>query len=570
MKIRIKKIDNSVNNFNVLGIPNIGKPKMMTPGNDYNFKDASYVKEIPMFQMGGKLVAETENTVVNPMLEDFIEVQTEVNETILLPNGNLVKVKADQLHKNMKRDKVTDHIPVNSYIFSNDKRMRMSKDDTVRGVKIDDISLGKEIYQYDEHEFTKGTKDIKFSDIFKGKKNLTPAQLSMNIKNKFKLAEDLDYFSEKANHENKIQRSEYFQVLQALNEAKKPLSKQEEVATYQYGGSPVHAQLGKLLYYGTPAWMVGSLLGKRKENQQIEENARIKAEYEKAYNESRQGLQGVGQAGIASNLASYMASLNAPLNRTNDNQEEISRLKSAYSGANKQLDALKYSGQNGSATSLFNNISSNPRITTASLLANQIQLNNNLSANITNQLVSNRLNEAQQVNSYTTDARNSYNNALNNRNTQLYNANIAGVSNVGRSVTDNLSNLNNFDTSKRFQMIELDQYQKELAKSARDLPKREITDVLEGVGQVGMAIATGGISIPGLGNKSQGAESQSLINANASNIVRNGISQFDQQRTQTPFQSAPIGRTPLLNVPQIQDQTLEGLAKYLQNYRIRY
>lgn len=40
-------------NYPVMGIPNIGMPMMMYPGQDYNFPNADYVDEYPQMQGGG-------------------------------------------------------------------------------------------------------------------------------------------------------------------------------------------------------------------------------------------------------------------------------------------------------------------------------------------------------------------------------------------------------------------------------------------------------------------------------------------------------------------------------------
>lgn len=523
--------------FNVLGIPNVGSPRMMQPGSEYIFPKASYVTEVPMFQYGGT-ATDINTTVVNPMIEgEYIPIQTEKDETILLPNGNLVKVKANKLHKKMKSDEVTDYVPNNSYIFSNDKSMKIDKSSTIRGIKLEDISMGDNIYQYSENELTKGSKEVLFTDIFKKDKVLTPAELSIRIKDKFKLIDHEDYFVNRANTENKQQRMQYFDVLRSLNELKKP---QESTTMYRYGGPVEKAQLGKALYYTTPLWAIGEIFGNINKNKQLKQNKQIKGQYEQAFQAGQDRLQNVNNAGMLSNIASYAASLNVPLNRTNDYNTEISALESSYNRNNQRLQNQKYTGLNGNTNSMFNQLSSNPRLNLNGLLANQIQLNNQLASNITSQQVAADSDYTNRRNQYTSAATDAYNNALNTRDTQLYNANVTGISNIGRSYTDGLSNMNNYQTNRDFSMLELENKLREMANSAKSKTISEVQGVADGIGQIGTTLLTSGLISGGGGgnqqpNPYQGYRSPDLM-------MSQGMAKFEQDR-------AAQYRTSLLPMP---------------------
>ena len=542
--------------FNVLGIPNVGSPKIMSPGSNHTFPKASYVTEIPMFQYGGT-ASEMNTTVINPMVEgEYIPIQTEKDETILLPNGNLVKVKADKLHKNMKRDKVTDYVPNNSYIFSNDKSMKIDKSSTVRGIKLEDISMGDNIYQYSENELTKGSKEVLFTDLFKKDKALTPAELSVRIKDKFKLIDHQDYFVDRANMENKQQRMQYFDVLRSLNELKKP---QESATMYRYGGPVEKAQLGKALYYTTPLWAIGEIAGSIQKKKQIKENNKIRGEYEQAFQAGQDRLQNVNNAGMLSNIASYAASLNVPLNRTNDYNTEISALESSYNRNNQRLQNQKYTGLNGNTNSMFNQLSSNPRLNLNGLLSNQIQLNNQLASNITSQQVAADSDYTNRRNQYTSAATDAYNNALNTRDTQLYNANVTGVSNIGRSYTDGLASMNNYQTNRDFSMLELENKLREMAKSAKSKAVSEVQGVAEGIGQIGTTLLTSGIGIPGLGGGSQQTNYTPTDYRMQQNTSNEQIRNIRPHLINNPYEGS---RTPLLPIP---DPTEETILRELYN-----
>ena len=209
--------------FQVLGIPNVGKPVIMKPGKDYKFKNADYVTEIPMYQYGGEVQPQSEPKYI----------QAEIGEYIELPDGSLHKVKAEKRHKQMEKDEITDQSPDGSYIYSNDPKMKIDLNYKMDGVKIRDFNLGYSITDYKEGEIIPGPKKILFADKFTGNK-LTPAEMAAQLNKTFstKVIKD-DVFSKETSKENLEHRREYLEIVKALNEYMKPANKPMKA---QFGG----------------------------------------------------------------------------------------------------------------------------------------------------------------------------------------------------------------------------------------------------------------------------------------------------------------------------------------------
>lgn len=459
------------------------------PATSFNqFKLGGYV---PKYQYGGVVnTADDYNTtIIDPNnTEEYSAIQTEIGETILLPNGNLVRVKADRLHKNMKDNLVTDIVPINSYVFSNDKKMILTKDKMIKGLKLSDIVMGKPIIEYKENDNTKGLQDIKFIDMFKGAKALTPAKISENIKSKFKLEDEFDYFTERSNKENKEQRYDYFQLLTQLSESKKPASKQAPM--FRYGGYTVpKASLGELIYYTTPLGIFGELAANRSKKKQEKLNAIEYAKTQGIYDNYMKQAGFADNTAIAGNMATMMAGMNAPLARTSDYNEEISRTNSAYDRANRLL-RNNISQPNYSA---MNYGSVNPRMDMSSTVVNSINQSNASNAQINNQLSGNILQQNDIINRYITQGQGEYNQALNNRDNTVYNASVQGISGIGQSVTDKYSNFANRTFDKDMNLHQLDLMLKEKASNRGELVRGKFKTVADSAGNLALSAFSSGL-----------------------------------------------------------------------------
>ncbi len=565
--------------FPVIGVPNKGKPMVMQPGQQYTFHGAKYVKELPLkFQFGGYAATENENSImINPVFEDVTEIQTEDGEFIALEDNSIVRVKATKLHKNMKNDKVTDILPGKSYIFSNDESMILSLDKKVNGIDLNELSMGKGVFEYKENEFTKGPEDIQFNKIFKGKTKATPAELANNIKNIYKIVESKsDFFTERANMENREQRGEYLSVLKALNEYKKPKSDRQlpqakfgmamednfnvglpkyynnynnAIDTYdglsmkavdpykqadnnfkamynissvtnpklfKYGGVP-QAQLGKLLYYTSPLGIVGEIFGNRAERKQKEENARVLDQY-KGYQD--QYLQGINQSGQANNLGtlgSYLSSLNTPLAAYDDMNSAYSTIDNAYGRANKILESSKYTanGLNSNANSAARYMDPN---TMGAYMANTSNQYNQTIAGINGQLANNELSRASTLSGIATQGTANRNNAYNSWRERINAANTQGIANLGTSYASSTMNNTNALYKTQLDRLAFEDELRQRAANAKAKVVNEAQGVGEGIGQAAAAIATSGASfaggIGGNSNTGLGPNSQSSFNFN--------------------------------------------------------
>ena len=196
----------------------------------YEVNMKNYTTGPTIVKKGGKLKYQTGGEVQPP-----IPVQTEKGETVLLPDGKLVNVNAKKMHKNMDGKEVTDILPAGSFVFSNDKDMKISKD------KAKKIELGYDNVHYDENKI--GTPpDMKtLADFFpKGKKDMTFAELSKEIRNKYKASDrKFDAFAAKTKQINMQNRAPLLEALKMLNVDKMPKSAREEqgLPKMQFGGN---------------------------------------------------------------------------------------------------------------------------------------------------------------------------------------------------------------------------------------------------------------------------------------------------------------------------------------------
>lgn len=149
-----------------------------------------------------------------------VEVQTEKGETVLLPDLSVVDVAARKKHKNMKDDEVTDLLPEGAYVFSN--QIELEKD------KVSETILGTEPVVYKEGELPNLPKDVTLEEFFGGKKKETVANLSKNIREKYKITDTEDsVLSVRTQEENRISRALRLPLLAQMNEEKKNKGKRK-------------------------------------------------------------------------------------------------------------------------------------------------------------------------------------------------------------------------------------------------------------------------------------------------------------------------------------------------------
>ena len=479
------------------------------------------------FQFGGEV---NNNTIIEPRFEEEQELQAEVGEMIVLPKYDITKVKANKLHKHMKDEDVTDILPEGSYILSNDPRMKLGLKTKIGGVAIEDIKLGKSVFEYKENEITAGPKDIYFSTIFKNKKELTPAQLATNIKNIYK-TNDLknDYFATRANEENKQQRAEYLDVLKALSEYKKPKSKQVQKAQYglqvkdynlidpasMYMSKPFgkmdnninnvmgygvpKAQLGKLIKYITP----GALLAEgyfqnqatKKSNQlSDEENKRFKA----AFDNYQQGLNQQTNISNLGALAGFAAAQNIPREGYDNRVEQIGLLNEMDKRNRLSIAAQMY-GYNPSQSNSFNRnalsvFGTNAMGYAQNMRARDVEQSNNMRGALNSELRNNNSNYFNSL-SNLVSARNADQIRTDyTYNSNKYNAMVTGINdltgtysnNIGLKDNFNLYRYNNEEALRRQQNLRLEQM--------RNKATSEVEGVTGAIGDLGLMAATGGFS----------------------------------------------------------------------------
>jgi hypothetical protein len=536
-----------------------------TPNKQYG----GYI-QLPKFQFGGEI--NNDHTYpIHPITEEFMEIQTEYGETIMLPDGTIVNVKASDKHKHMDKDEVTDILPEGAYVFSADPKMKFSVNSKIGTTKVEDMNLGQSVFEYKENEITPGPEKIYVKDVFFGnsKKELTTAEISNNIKKKFELRDDKhDFFVDRAVTENKEQRVEYLSILKAMNEFKKPKSKRE-VPQAQYGmnvssmlpmqstnnaldgvmgysnramdpfkrmdntklnqfnapfkqpslptipkmygegGNVPHAQLGKLLRYTSPgAYFASEYFAKKAGKKQDQVNQEEMRQWDSLTNDYMDNVNRTGTIDQATNLATYMASLNVP-KQAYDNMSQQSALQNE--GYNRQraiLNADKYSAQNtlGAGTSMARFAGNNQNL--GQYLAASQQGYNQQVSGINGQLAQLEGNNTAARMDLTSQGNNNYNNMLNAFNSQVYNANVTGIGNVGRSIGTANANLGNAKYATGQERLALLRQQRDAASAAKQKVTGDWEGALGSAGQVAMMAA----GVPGGLGGGQQQTSQGQVN----------------------------------------------------------
>lgn len=532
-----------------------------------------YGGAISKFQFGGEI--NNDHTFpIHPITEEFMEIQTEYGETIMLPDGTIVNVKASDKHKHMDKDEVTDILPEGAYVFSADPKMKFSVNSKIGTTKVEDMNLGQSVFEYKENEITPGPEKIYVKDVFFGnsKKELTTAEISNNIKKKFELRDQKnDFFVDRAVEENKEQRVEYLSILKAMNEFKKPKSKREvpqaqygmDISSmlpmqstnnaldgvmgysnramdpykrmdntklnqfnapfkqpslptipkmYAEGGNVPHAQLGKLLRYTSPgAYFASEYFAGKAGKKQDKVNQEEMRQWDSLTGEYIDNVNRTGTIDQATNLATYMASLNVP-KQAYDNMSQQSALQNE--GYNRQraiLNADKYSAQNslGAGTSMARFAGNNQNL--GQYLAASQQGYNGQVSDINSRLAQLEGNNTAARMDLTSQGNNNYHNMLNAFNSQVYNANVTGIGNVGRSVGTANANLGNAKYATGQERLALLRQQRDAVSAAKQKVVGDWEGALGSAGQVAMMAA----GVPGgLGGGQQPAAQGQANNEN--------------------------------------------------------
>lgn len=514
-------------------------------GNTISTRAVQKTKGSKKYQYGGEINSD-HTFPIHPITEEFTEIQTEKGETVFLPDGTIVEVKADKLHKNMDKDKITDILPEGAYIFSRDPYMKMGPNTKIGGVRLSDMKVGKTVFEYKENELTTGPKDIMISDIFNLKKDTTPADISRNIKKKFEVRDmKNDFFVQRANDENKKQRVEYFEILKTFSEFKKPKSKRE-VPKAQYGmniasdydlnnmfdqqanstlnnimgysnesldpyskvdntfksrynisstspmsfangGGVPHAGIGDLVKLSPAYWLGDYMVGQKAERQ----NRKLAQERSGIWEQKGKDIKKVGAMNIGTNLGTYAASLNVPDMKYTDYGTEFATTQDAYRRAKAIQDASKYAASQGLGASASMARYMNPA-NMGNYLAQSAAANQGVVQNAAALEANMGLQEAEALNRYRTAGTEAYNAAANARAQQMYNANVTGLGNVGRAGTDYLSSMGDYRFDRGMDKMAYDTYLEQRKQAARDRYSNTVTGIAGGVAELGMMFVPGG------------------------------------------------------------------------------
>lgn len=559
----------------------------------------TYGGSVPKFQFGGSINDEHSIPIFSSNLEDFglTELQTEKNEVAFMPDGSIVDVKAKELHKKQDKHNVSDIMQSGTYVFSNDPKMKFSIKSKIGGVELGDMKLGKSVFKYKENEITPGPEDIMLKTMFfnNNKKELTTADIAKNVKKNLPII-DLknDYFADRAIAENKDQRLEYLSILKAFNEFKKPKSRSIPKAQYGMPIQPTQNGLDGVMGYGDKqmdpfkrmdnnmvsmwnmpqpklptiprmyenggmipqaqfGWLADGIdaiggWSRRAKRDQERKNAILAREAQGYRDELQRGVDTAGGIGVGTNLATYAAALNVPLQKYDDQSEQMSLYNAAANRAAQRLEASKYTASQGigGASSLARY--SNPTNYGDYLSKVQSQSDGNISK--LNQAIADLDMQRANANVGFISNRNAgRNQSLNARDTQLYNANIQGIGNVGRSAQE--ATFNTADTKYRLgnEKMAYDAYLTDKAEAAKQAKQQQIRGYTNEIGSLGVTALTGGFGSLGGGSsvaQSGVTNSQQAFNNNyMQNQMKNSMSNLLQNRNNNvnPIQPLP----PLLN-----------------------
>ena len=178
------------------------------------------------------------------------------DEFIRLPDGRLSPVKANEAHKDMEDDDITDILDPGSYVASADKKMSITRKEAEK------IPINFELEDYKEGEKTEKPEVYMLDKyIFKGKeKSITPAKAFERVQKNIPVIEGAtDPFTKRSNSENVMSRDKILKSIIQVSESKKPKAKEDSVPKAQAGqfvsgggggGTSLFQSIGSLINIG--------------------------------------------------------------------------------------------------------------------------------------------------------------------------------------------------------------------------------------------------------------------------------------------------------------------------------
>lgn len=166
-------------------------------------------------------------------VQDIIQlmnIQTEIGEFILTPDGDLVPVMATKLHKDMEKNEITDRIAEGSYIFS-----QKNEFNTENMSDKEDV-LFRSAGSYSEKYGNIPGEEFRFTD-FVGKGKMSYAEAAKNISKKISIVNDEsgDILTEMTNAKNLETRTPILLKLMAEQEKNRKTKGIKEVNMQSFG-----------------------------------------------------------------------------------------------------------------------------------------------------------------------------------------------------------------------------------------------------------------------------------------------------------------------------------------------
>jgi hypothetical protein len=178
------------------------------------------LQEIMEAKKGGQAVPSED--AENPEQQMYIPVQTEADEMMAFADGSLQEVHATKKHSEMKKDHVTDVVPIGTYIFPESVKLSKKDLESLITYSVGDYSENGQDYKIQEVKLTTILGD-KFEGSF--------ADAARVIKRKYPVTVDkrgINGITDKSNDENMKHRLTYINHLIRLNEAKLNKEKVED------------------------------------------------------------------------------------------------------------------------------------------------------------------------------------------------------------------------------------------------------------------------------------------------------------------------------------------------------
>lgn len=175
------------------------------------------------------------------MTESDVPIQAEEGELVLLPTGVLADVMATLPHDKMKKNEITDIVPGDTMVFSNDK----SKEIDLSKIKDDVVTYAPGNYS---EEGNTPMQKITVGDLLGESGKFTPAELADKVRKKYKVKENpRELIEEATNVENARSRVAPLEIIMKLQEGIYDGSEDALPLIFKYGG-----KVKKMAKGGTP------------------------------------------------------------------------------------------------------------------------------------------------------------------------------------------------------------------------------------------------------------------------------------------------------------------------------